>query len=103
MSQFTGRMQGDRLEPTTVLIDINDGRFRVSAGRRQLGSWPLTSVIAERTSIYRFALTVAGEQFDFFPEDPSAFSEKVGAVVDLTESTGRFGLKARIEQSAANG
>ena len=103
MAQFTGRMQGPRLQPSTVLIDISDGRFRVSAGRRQLGSWPLASVHAERTSIYRFSLAVAGEEFDFFPDDPSAFSDAAGAVIDLTGSTGRFGLKARIEEAAASG
>ena len=102
MTQFTGRMQGSQLEPTSVLIDISDGRFRVAAGRRQLGSWPLTAVRTERTSIYRFNISVAGDEFEFVPDDPSEFADIAGAVVDLTESKGRFGLKARIEQ-AANG
>ena len=102
MSQFTGKLQGSRLEPSTVLIDVSDGRFRVSTGRIQFGSWRLDEIRAERTSIYRFALDIAGDQFEFFPEDPSTFSDVVGAVVDLTEPKGRFGLKARIEQ-AANG
>lgn len=102
MAQFTGRLQGPNLEPSSVLIDIGDGRFRVSAGRRQLGSWSLQVITAERTSIYKFSLDVAGEHFDFYPDDPSVFSETIGAIVDLTESKGRFGLRERIER-AANG
>ncbi len=102
MAQFTGRLQGPNLEPSNVLIDIGDGRFRVSAGRRQLGSWSLQVITAERTSIYKFSLDIAGEHFDFYPDDPSVFSETIGAIVDLTESKGRFGLRERIER-AANG
>ncbi len=103
MARYTGRLQGSDLEPSTVQIDIGDGRFRISAGRTQLGSWAMERIQAERTSIYRFDLDIAGDTFEFFPEDPSAFSDAVGAVVDLTESKGRFGLKARIEQAASNG
>lgn len=102
MAQFDGRLQGPDLEPSRVHIDIGDGRFRISAGRIQLGSWPLERIFAERTSIYRFALNIDGDEFDFFPDDPSNFSDQVGAVVDLRESKGRFGLKARIEK-ATNG
>jgi hypothetical protein len=103
MTQYTGRLQGPDLQPSKVLIDIGDGRFRVSAGRSQLGSWPLEKITAERTSIYRFDVTIDNDKFEFFPDDPSAFSDAVGAVVDLSEPKGRFGLKARIEQAAANG
>ncbi len=102
MTQIVGRLQGPYLEPSKVLIDIGDGRFRVSAGRTQIGSWPLSKIRAERTSIYRFDLDIDGDHFDFFPDDPSTFSDQVGAVIDLTESKGRFGLKARIER-VANG
>lgn len=82
-----------------MLIDISDGRFRVSAGRMQIGSWAIDKISAERTSIYRFNLDIDGDHFDFSPEDPSAFADAVGAVVDLTESKGRFGLRARIERT----
>lgn len=102
MAQFTGRLQGPKLEPSTVLIDIGDGRFRVSAGRLQLGSWALERITAERTSIYKFTLDIEGEHFDFYPDDPSTFSDAIGAIIDLSESKGRFGLRRRIEQ-AANG
>ncbi|MCI0425281.1 MAG: hypothetical protein L0Z47_05430 [Actinobacteria bacterium] len=98
MAQFTGRLQGPELQPSTVLIDIADGRFRVSAGRVQIGSWPLAKIHAERTSIYRFELDIAGDRFDFFPDDPSTFSSEIGAIVDLTETKGRFGLRQRIER-----
>jgi hypothetical protein len=100
MAQFTGRLQGPDLEPSSVHIDVDEGRFRVSAGRIHIGSWALERITAQRTSIYRFDLDIAGEAFQFFPDDPSAFSDAVGAVIDLTESSGRFGLKARIERAA---
>lgn len=83
-----------------VLIDIGEGRLRISAGRRQLGSWPLTAIVAERTSIYRFSLDIAEEKFDFYPDDPSTFSDSIGAIIDLTEPKGRFGLRQRIEEAS---
>ena len=101
MAQFTGRLQGPRLEPSKVLIDIGDGRFRVSAGRRHLGSWSLDRITAERTSIYKFSLDIDEEHFDFYPDDPSTFSDSIGAIIDLTEPKGRFGLRERIERSAS--
>ncbi len=103
MSQFTGRLQGPELEPSTVLIDISDGRFRVSAGRIHLGSWPEEKITAERTSIYRFKLDINGDEFEFYPEDPSSFSNAVGAFIDLTEPRSRFGLKERIEKATTGG
>ena len=101
MAQFKGRLQGDGLEPSRVLIDIGEGRFRVSAGRLHVGSWAVEKVSAERTSIYRFALDIAGEKFDFYPEDPTTFSDAIGAYIDLTDSKGRFGLRDRIEKATA--
>jgi hypothetical protein len=89
-----------RLEPTAVTIEIADGRFRVVAGKRHLGSWPVDQIVIHRTSVYRFAFEIEGDGFEFFPDDPSAFSNAAGAVVDLTEAKGRFGLKARIEDAS---
>ncbi|HEU4918018.1 MAG TPA: hypothetical protein VFV13_15810 [Acidimicrobiia bacterium] len=83
-----------------MTIEVADGRFRVVAGKRHLGSWPMETLEIHRTSVYRFAFEIDGDSFEFFPEDPSAFSDAVGAVVDLTESKGRFGLKARIEDAS---
>jgi hypothetical protein len=88
------------LEPSNVLIDIGDGRFRVSAGRLHVGSWALSTITAERTSIYKFSLDIGGEHFDFYPDDPSTFSDPIGAIIDLTEPRSRFGLRQRIERSA---
>ena len=100
MAQFVGRLQGSTLEPSFVTVDVSEGRFRIVAGRRQMGSWPLDKITVERTSIYRFALRIDGDSFEFFPEDPSRFSDAVGVVIDLRETEGRFGLKARIERAA---
>ncbi|MFQ5523696.1 MAG: hypothetical protein ACE5F5_08970 [Acidimicrobiia bacterium] len=100
MALFRGRLRGPNLEPSTVTVQIADGRFRISSGRIKLGSWPLEGVRAKRLSIYRFSLDINGDFFEFTPEDPTSFSEEVGAVVDLTETRGKFGLKERIEQAA---
>lgn len=102
MSRYLGRLQSADLEPSYVTIEVSDGRLRIVAGRRHLGSWPLERISAERTSPYRLALRIDGDEFEFFPEDPKGFSDAVGAVIDLRERTGRFGLKARIEQAAGN-
>ncbi len=102
MTIFRGRLQGPNLEPSTVTVQIADGRFRIASGRIKLGSWALEDVRAQRLSIYRFSLDINGDLFDFIPEDPTSFSNEVGAVVDLTEARGRFGLKARIEQAASD-
>jgi hypothetical protein len=99
MTYYAGRLKALRLEPTAVTIEITEGRFRVVAGKRHLGSWPMEAIEIHRTSVYRFAFEIEGDSFEFFPDDPSAFSNAVGAIVDLTETKGRFGLKARIENA----
>lgn len=101
MAYYHGRLKALKLEPTAVTIEIDEGRFRVVAGKRHFGSWPMHSLEIHRTSVYRFAFTIEGDSFEFFPEDPSAFSHGAGAIIDLTETKGRFGLKARI-QNASN-
>jgi len=101
MAYYPGRLKALKLEPTAVTIEIAEGRFRVVAGKRHLGSWPMESLVVNRTSVYRFAFEIEGDSFEFFPEDPSAFSHGVGAIVDLTETKGRYGLKARIQNASS--
>jgi hypothetical protein len=98
---YTGRLKAQRLEPTAVTIEIAEGRFRVVAGKRHLGSWPIDTLEVHRTSVYRFAFDIEGDTFEFFPEDPSAFANAAGAIIDLTETKGRFGLKARIQNASS--
>lgn len=100
MANYLGRLQGQNLEPTYVTMEIAEDRLRIVAGRRHMGSWALSNVTAQRTSVYRFALEIDDDHLEFFPEDPSEFSDEVGAVVDLREKKGRFGLKARIQDTA---
>ena len=96
-------MQGPGMDPTYVTVEIgDDGRLRIVAGRRRLGSWPLEQVNVERTSIYRFTLETEDKTFEFFPQDPSKFSDAAGAVIDLSEIKGRFGLKARIARTSTS-
>jgi hypothetical protein len=101
MAQFTGRLEGSGIDPSRVMIHIGEGRLRISSGRLHVGSWSLDDVHAERTTIYKFTLDIAGHEFHFFPDDPSKFSDQVGAIIDLTEPAARFGLKARIEEATA--
>jgi hypothetical protein len=101
MAYYQGRLQGPKLEPTFVTVEVDDGRLRIVAGRRHMGSWPLDTMDILRTSIYRFAFEIEGDNFEFFPEDPSAFSDAAGAVVDLTGRAGRYGLKARIQDASS--
>ncbi len=102
MAYYPGRLQGPRLEPTLVTVEVDDGRMRIVAGRRHMGSWPLPTMEIHRTSIYLFGFDIEGDSFEFFPDDPSAFSDAVGAVVDLTGREGRYGLKARIQDATRN-
>ncbi len=100
MAQFSGRMQGENLELTNVILQFDeDRRLRVLAGRIAVGSWAMHKVKAERSTIYRFDLDIDGDGYEFFPDDPLGFSEAIGAVVDLTDNGGRFGLKARIAKA----
>ena len=99
MAIYIGRLQGPRLEPTSVTVETVDDRLRIAAGHTQMGSWPLADVSVQRTSIYRFSLEIEGDSLEFFPEEPSDFSNAVGAVIDLTQTQGRFGLMARIQEA----
>jgi hypothetical protein len=101
MAYYEGRLQGHRLEPTSVTIEIDEGRLRITAGKRHMGSWSLHRLEIQRTSIYRFAFDIEGDHFEFFPDDPSAFSDAAGAIIDLTGAKGRYGLKARIEEATS--
>ncbi len=95
-----GRLQGSKLQPTSVTLEIIDDRLRIVAGRAEIGSWPLASVSVERTSIYRFALEIEDDTLEFIPDEPSWFFDEMGAVIYLTARQERFGLKARLR--AAN-
>ena len=89
------------MDPKYVTIEIgDDNRLRIVAGRRRLGSWPLEEVDVERTSIYRFTLEIENSEVEFFPEDPFKFADAAGAVIDLSETRDRFGLKDRIAKAS---
>jgi hypothetical protein len=96
---YPGRLQGSKLEPTSVTVETIDDRLRIVAGRIEIGSWPLASVSVERTSIYRFALEIEDDTLEFIPDEPSGFSDEIGAVIDVTARQERFGLKARLQEA----
>ncbi len=98
MTIYMGRLQSQGLEPTSVTVETVDDQIRIATGRTQMGSWPLSEVSVQRVSIYRFSLEIEGDALEFFPEEPSEFSNAVGAVIDLTQPRRRFGLKERIRE-----
>ena len=99
MAIYTGRLQGPGLEPTSVTVETVDDQIRIATGRTHMGSWSLSDVPVQRTSIYRFSLEIEGDALEFFPEEPSEFSNAVGAVIDLTLPRGRFGLMERVQEA----
>jgi hypothetical protein len=66
---------------------------------RRIGSWDLAEVTAERNSVYSFLLKTPDITFTFQPSDPSAFSEAIGAVIELRAPKARFGLAERVRQA----
>ena len=99
MAIYTGRLQGSTLEPTSVTVETIDNHLRIVTGQTEIGSWPLASVSVERTSIYRFALKIENDTLEFIPDEPTGFSNEIGAVIDLTARPERFGLKTRLQEA----
>ncbi len=99
MPDFEARIQhpGDTAEGLRVVIQIDDGRFRVRSATERLGTWPLADVPVERLTPFRFRLVVDGEPLIVYPEDPTGFAEATQALVDLR--TTRFGLAERLRRT----
>ncbi len=99
MAEFDARIQhpDDPAEGLRVLIQIDDDRMRVRAGKERLGSWLLGEIDVERVTPFRFRVTVEGEPMIVSPEDPAGFAEATGAFVDLR--TARFGLADRLRRA----
>ena len=66
---------------------------------RRIGSWELADITAERNGVYTFVLKTPDLTFTFQPSDPSAFSEAIGAVIELRAPKARFGLAERVRQA----
>jgi hypothetical protein len=73
---------------------------RVVAGHRRLGAWPVEQVHCERVTVFRFHLELEGREYTFAPDDPSAFADAMGAVIDLRPKA-RFGLGDRVKAARA--
>lgn len=87
-------------EPVTATVQVDGDWVRVVAGHRRLGAWPLTQVGCERITVFRFQLTLEGAEYTFAPDDPKAFGDAVGAVIDLRPKA-RFGLGDRVKAARA--
>jgi hypothetical protein len=96
MTIFSGQLQRENEEPLRVHLQIDEDRCRIWTDRRRLGSWQLNDVHTERASVFRFILHLDGADVSFTPDDPSGFSDAMGAVIDLRPARSRFGLAERL-------
>lgn len=96
MRVFQGRLLTHRTgETSPASIHIDRQWVRIVAGPRRLGAWALDSIRCERVTVFRFRLVLDGQEYTFNPDDPSAFSDTIGAVIDLRPKS-RFGLGERV-------
>jgi hypothetical protein len=97
MATFDGQLnKGEDTSPERAHVQIEDGRCRLFTDRRRLGSWDLTEIQAERVGVLRFHITAGEYSFSFQPNDPTGFSDAIGATVDLRSARSRFGLADRV-------
>ena len=97
MATFEGQWyKSEQAAPERAHVQIEDGRCRLFTDRRRLGSWDLNEVQTERVGVLRFHVTAGEFMFAFQPNDPSGFSNAIGATVDLRSSKSRFGLADRV-------
>ncbi len=97
MATFDGQLyKGEDTPPERAHVQIEDGRCRLFTDRRRLGSWDLTEVRAERVGVLRFHIAAGEYSFAFQPNDPTGFSDAIGATVDLRSARSRFGLADRV-------
>lgn len=107
MTQHSGILQRPAAADTPVVIRVSDGKCTiVGAPGRWIGGWPLEKTKFNRLSLREFEISPDGENWVFISDDPAAFAEAVGVVVDL-RSNSRFGLGERVrlareEQSAGS-
>lgn len=99
MSVFAGQLHRNEEAPIRGTVQIDDGRVRIWTDRRRLVSWDQSQVRCERSSPFRFDLSDGSSSYEFHPADPAAFSDAIGAVVDLRAPKSRFGLADRIRQA----
>ncbi len=87
-------------EPARVRFVVDDGWVRVVVGYRPLGTWRVNDIDCERVSLTRFTVKLDTDVYTFIPDDPTGFSDAIGAVVDL-RPTARFGLGPRVRAALA--
>ena len=98
MHTFRGRMVSHESgEPFNAVVTVDDDWVRIVAGYRRLGAWPKSSLVCQRVTVFRFQLELDGVTHTFTPDDPSEFSDAIGAVVDLRPKS-RFGLGERVRK-----
>jgi hypothetical protein len=97
MATFDGQLhKSEDTAPERAHVQIEDGRCRLFTDRRRLGSWDLAEVQAERIGVLRFHIAAGEYSFSFQPNDPTGFSDAIGATVDLRSAKSRFGLADRV-------
>ena len=99
MTQHSGVLKRPAAAETAVVIRVSDGKCTiVGSPGRWIGAWQLEKTIFERISTREFAFSPNGESWTFVSDDPAAFANSVGVVVDLRANT-RFGLGERVRRA----
>ncbi|MFQ5966686.1 MAG: hypothetical protein ACE5MI_03625 [Acidimicrobiia bacterium] len=91
--RFAGQLlvPNDPAAELRVVLEISGERVVVTAGAKELGSWPLAEVALAALDDGRFSLVVDEDTTHFVPDDPVRFSYDASPVLGSSETTGTLG------------
>jgi hypothetical protein len=97
------RLPDDLDSDIDAVFQIVNDRLRLTTGRTELGSWPLTDVEVRRLSTHAFRLDISGEAIHFLPANPDLFAslQFVDEAVDSGEPKKRPKRSRRFARSIA--
>ena len=99
---FKGRLvshAGGHASDVAVHVDSEWARIFDDHNKRH-GAWRLDDLHVERVTVFRFTMMLDGVTHTFTPDDPNAFAEAIGVVIDLRPKS-RFGLGDRVRAAQA--
>lgn len=100
MTRYSGVLQRPSAADTDVVLQVSENRCTiVGAPGRWIGAWPLDEARFERVSIREFSFRADREEWTFVANDPAGFAAAVGVVVDLRQTSSRFGLAERLRRA----
>ena len=99
MADFPGHvvLDDDRID---VIIDLTDDTISLSAGQRQVGTWPMSDCIVRPTGLGQWSISAENDTLAFLPNDPAAFARSLnGSAAPKTEWDRGRHLKQSLHQS----